>query len=56
MKTRIQMMNGLLNGTLTDEEKEVALANEIVVGMVEWSKKEALKNIVPKKKLKTKEK
>ncbi len=51
MKTRIQMMTGLLNDTLTDEEKKVALANDVVVRMVAWAKEQGTK-----KKLTTKKK
>jgi hypothetical protein len=34
MKTRLQLVQGLLNGTLTFDEKEVALANTVVMSEV----------------------
>jgi len=31
MGTRTYLINGLINGTLTDKEKEIALANPVIV-------------------------
>jgi len=45
MGTRTYFINGLINGTLTKEEEEIALKNPVVVGAVEYDKK--LKNQTP---------
>jgi len=43
MLTRLQLANGYVNGTLTDEELEVAESNPLVMNQVETLKRSAIK-------------